>query len=200
MYQQASLADAVYPMLRRSVTPLALLLPCVLVRLICHICNSQRDLCLSPSSRPKAKAAPALQAAHGARAALMEGCRRGHAGEAEQFSGGYDGPGPCGVSPPHRAHTGGQSCLHANTAARVHDTPSTHAASGYADSGSSGGGRTNSSNSSISHAQMSAGASGATNHPRLSITMTMPWCRGDTAGRGPPFPVIVFINGFQVGS
>ena len=108
--------------------------------------------------------------------------------EPAQVSGGYDGPGPSGVSPPHRARLGGQSCLLPNTAGRVHSTPSTQSASEHAHTGM---GRVND-----SPAQPTADADGT---PKLSITVTLPACRTATEGRGPPFPVIVFINGFQVG-
>ncbi len=111
--------------------------------------------------------------------------------ESAQVSGGYDGPGPCGVSPPHHARLGGQSCLRANEAGCVHSTSSTRAASERAQTGM---GRV-----SDSPGQPSADADGTLDHPRLSITVTLPACRTATEGRGPPFPVIIFINGFQVG-
>jgi len=111
--------------------------------------------------------------------------------ESAEASGGYDGPGPCGVLPPHHARLGGQSCLLANTAGRVHSTPSTQATPEHAQTGIA--------RVSDSPAQPAVHAHGASNCPRLSITVTLPACRTTIEGRGPPFPVIIFINGFQVG-
>ena len=113
--------------------------------------------------------------------------------ESAQVSCGYDGPGPCGVLPPHRTRLGGQSCLSSSSAGRVHSTPDTRAGSEHEQSGSTSG----SSNSRVGDSPAHH-ADRTPTHPRLSITVTLPACRTDTEGRGPPFPVIIFMNGFQV--
>jgi hypothetical protein len=141
-----------------------------------------------------------VQAARKAYAAAMGGVHRpGCDADDERLSGGYDGPGPCGVLPPHRAVLGHRHwCLPFSSAPRVHGSPANTTASRV--------GRTDSD----SNSEGSGGAGGAVAQPpaadvsatsnsiRLSLTVTLPDCRSEVDGRGPPFPVVIFINGFQV--
>lgn len=105
---------------------------------------------------------------------------------------GYDDPGPWAASRPHKAHLGaGFGC--SRGAEGVLTPGSMHDKNRF--------GYKARKETEVSGRDSRASAAGRSLGVRLGLTVTLPECAKGTAradGRGPPHPVVIFINGFQV--
>lgn len=138
---------------------------------------------LSPST-VATEPAPKMAAAEGATPEATASVQRA--------SQGYNRPGPWEASQPHKAHLGAGSCCRMSAAGGA--TAGSARASARA-----AGEMPREETDSESDAR--ACAAGNTLGVRLGLSVTLPECCLESARgsvRGPPHPIVVFINGFQV--